>query len=202
VNVNIDERDLAELLERARRAEAANTELQARGTELALENRKLSARVSELEELLGWQRSEIELHVEDFNWRFGYRINGGAPEVPHDDEVRFRSRLMVEEFCEVMEVLFGCTPATMDEIRLMLRSMTSLVTIHVDLPKLARELADLDFVVQGTRASFGLPRAPVARVVHRANMAKLPSGGDKPTKPEGWAPPDVEAVLRACGWRG
>jgi predicted HAD superfamily Cof-like phosphohydrolase len=63
-------------------------------------------------------------------------------------------------------------------------------------------MADLDYVVEGTRLEFGIDGEPIAAEVHRANMAKTegpvaPDG--KRLKPPGWTPPDIAGVLRKQG---
>ena len=72
----------------------------------------------------------------------------------------------------------------------------------LELDKLAKELADLLYVVYGTAAAFGLPIDEVYREVHESNMSKLGEDGKpvyredgKVLKPSGWTAPDVEGVL-------
>ena len=75
----------------------------------------------------------------------------------------------------------------------------------VDLPALVDGLADLDYVVEGTRIEFGVNGTPVADEVHAANMRKADGPVDehgKKRKPPGWVGPDIERVLREQGWRG
>jgi len=81
--------------------------------------------------------------------------------------------------------------------------------IYVDcdnsrLPEIADALADLDYVVEGSRLTFGIDGGPVADEVHRVNMTKVggpisPSG--KRGKPPGFTPPDIARVLREQGWK-
>ncbi len=58
-------------------------------------------------------------------------------------------------------------------------------------------------MIEGTRLAFGVNGKAIAEAVHRANMAKVGGGVDvngKVLKPEGWAPPDVKALLIEQGW--
>ena len=90
----------------------------------------------------------------------------------------------------------------------------------IDLPAFVDALADLDYVVEGTRAVFGVDRRPIEDEVQRANMSKdpvyvsakdawhrgdapegaAPDPAAKPTKPVEWTPPDVEGELVKQGW--
>lgn len=130
-----------------------------------------------------------------------------APVVPADDRVRLRLRLIAEECFEVLRAALHQSrdrfflAGAEDEV---LRAIAD-GHVLVDLPEFVDGLADLDYVVEGTRLEFGVDGGPVAAEVHRANMAKTtgPIREDgKRMKPEGWTPPDVEGVLRAQGWSG
>jgi predicted HAD superfamily Cof-like phosphohydrolase len=71
-----------------------------------------------------------------------------------------------------------------------------------DLGAVEDAIADLLYVGYGAALAFGIPIDEVFAEVHRANLAKLESGGPherddgKVLKPDGWVPPDVEGVLR------
>ena len=83
------------------------------------------------------------------------------------------------------------------------KNALSFASINVDLPKAIDALADLDYVVEGSRLSFGVHGDAIADEVHRANMTKMGGGRDehgKVKKPEGWTPPDIEKCLRDQGW--
>ena len=70
-----------------------------------------------------------------------------------------------------------------------------------DLENVAKELADIIYIVCGTAASYGIPLDRVFNEVHRSNMEKLVDGkvvrrdDGKILKPEGWAAPDIKSVL-------
>jgi predicted HAD superfamily Cof-like phosphohydrolase len=70
-----------------------------------------------------------------------------------------------------------------------------------DLENVAKELADIIYIVCGTAASYGIPLDRVFNEVHRSNMEKLVDGkvvrrdDGKILKPEGWTAPDIKSVL-------
>lgn len=72
-----------------------------------------------------------------------------------------------------------------------------------DVVAIAREIADVLYVVYGTALSYGIPIEDVFAEVHRANMTKVRRSASelredlvKPIgKPPGWRPPDVARVL-------
>jgi len=121
------------------------------------------------------------------------------PQVPSDDRVRMRMRLIAEEFFETLEAVFGEGALCLDD-RNRLMSCIDVDDIKVDLPEFADGLADLDYVVEGCRLEFGINRYPIAAEVQRANMAKVggPTREDgKRLKPPGWTPPNIAGVLEA-----
>jgi len=125
------------------------------------------------------------------------------PQVPPEDRVRMRLRLIAEEFFEALEASLR-DPELADTREQVFEDIRDCKVI-IDLPALADALCDLDYVVEGTRLEFGIDGGPVLAEVQRANMAKI--GGEKRAdgkimKPEGWQPPDVARVLREQGWRG
>lgn len=122
------------------------------------------------------------------------------PHIIDDDRVRLRAALIAEEFFETLEAMFECSFAGPRD-RVMARIQDE--QPRVSMPDMVDGLADLDYVIEGTRLEFGIDCEPIADEVHRANMAKV--GGPKsPTgkqlKPEGWTPPDIDGELRKQGW--
>lgn len=100
-----------------------------------------------------------------------------APTVPDEATSRLRVRLIAEEFEELREAL-----------------------AQKDLPAVAKELADLLYVVYGTAVSCGIDMEPVFREVHRSNMSKV--GGHKRAdgkwvKPASYSPAAVAPILEA-----
>ncbi len=98
-----------------------------------------------------------------------------------DQDTRLlRERLIEEEFAELREAL---------------------AQGHV--ADIAKELADLLYVVYGTAVSCGIDMEPVFREVHRSNMSKV--GGHKRAdgkwvKPPTYSRAQVEPILREQGW--
>ncbi len=113
---------------------------------------------------------------------------------------------MVEAFHKQFEILVEPSPTLVDEktrrlrIRLIDEEFAELRESleKADLPGIAKELADLLYVVYGTAVSYGIDMAPVFREVHRSNMSKV--GGYKRedgkwVKPATYSPADVQRVL-------
>ena len=88
---------------------------------------------------------------------------------------RLRERLIQEEFDELKEAMG-----------------------KQDLTAIAKELADLLYVVYGTAVSYGIDMDPVFREVHRSNMSKV--GGHKRedgkwVKPPTYSPAVIAPIL-------
>jgi predicted HAD superfamily Cof-like phosphohydrolase len=71
-----------------------------------------------------------------------------------------------------------------------------------DLPSIAKEMADLLYVVYGTAVSYGIDMEPVFREVHRSNISKV--GGHKRedgkwVKPATYSPARIEPILAEQG---
>ena len=69
-----------------------------------------------------------------------------------------------------------------------------------NLPGIAKELADLLYVVYGTAVSLGIDMEPVFKEVHRSNMSKV--GGYKRedgkwVKPPTYSPAALQDILEA-----
>lgn len=119
----------------------------------------------------------FEEMVREFHEAFNGHV-GTYPKLPSIAEVFLRRGLVCEEFDELIDALEDCF---LDEI--------------------AKEAADLIYVVVGLCVSFGIPITKVFEEVHRSNMAKV--GGTyradgKLLKPEGWTPPDIKGLLECA----
>jgi predicted HAD superfamily Cof-like phosphohydrolase len=115
---------------------------------------------------------------------------------------------MVERFHRLFDVLVQRTPSQVDERTRVLRErliheefeeLKEAMGKH-DLAAVAKELADLLYVVYGTAVSYGIEMAPVFREVHRSNMSKI--GGYKRedgkwVKPPTYSPAAIEPILAA-----
>ncbi len=116
--------------------------------------------------------------VKNFQTAVGQNI-GQAAVFPDMAERNLRMKLLSEEFNEYMEG-----------------------EQKDDLENVAKELADIIYIVCGTAASYGIPLDVVFDEVHKSNMAKLGPDGKpnrredgKILKPDGWTPPDIKKIL-------
>lgn len=115
--------------------------------------------------------------VKEFQTAVGQHI-GAEPKFPDGGERVLRMRLLREEFDEYNQSEY-----------------------ENDFVNLAKELADIIYIVCGTAASYGIPLNKVFDEVHRSNMAKLVDGkpirreDGKILKPDGWTPPDIKNIL-------
>jgi len=112
--------------------------------------------------------------VEEFHAKFDILVQG-SPTAVGEDTKRLRIRLIQEEFDELKEAM-----------------------TEGNLAALAKEMADLLYVVYGTAVSYGIDMEPVFREVHRSNLSKV--GGYKRedgkwVKPPTYSPADIESVL-------
>ena len=119
--------------------------------------------------------------VEEFHRKFEIAI-GRSPSLPDEATRRLRIRLIQEEFDELQEAMGG-----------------------QDLAAVAKELADLLYVVYGTAVAYGMDMEPVFREVHRSNLTKV--GGYKRAdgkwvKPATYSPAQVGPLLAAQGAQG
>lgn len=167
--------------------------------ELREQRDALQARMSEMVE------STLARRVRKFTSAIGHSVRH-TPEVPPDDEVRLRLKLIAEEFFELLEASIN-TNATgwIDTARATVDDAIKSVPLRVDLVEVADALADIAYVVEGMNACLGIPSAAIATEVHRSNMTKIEGGSrradGKWQKPDGWQPPDIAHVLRDAGWR-
>lgn len=114
--------------------------------------------------------------VTAFHHTFAIAV-GSTPAIPDAPTCALRLTLIQEEFEELREALTS-----------------------QDITAVAKELADLLYVVYGTAVSCGIDMAPVFREVHRSNMSKV--GGHKRAdgkwlKPPDYSPADLDPILAA-----
>ncbi|MCZ6580328.1 MAG: hypothetical protein O6840_01710, partial [Nitrospirae bacterium] len=119
--------------------------------------------------------NDAQQMVLEFHQQFGIYVSGNAT-VPDEKTEALRVRLIQEEF---------------DELQAALKTK--------DFPAIAKELADLLYVVYGTAVSCGIDMEPVFKEVHRSNMSKI--GGYKRedgkwVKPSTYSPANLEPILR------
>jgi predicted HAD superfamily Cof-like phosphohydrolase len=116
--------------------------------------------------------------VEEFHRKFSI-VAQATPTDLNEETKRLRVRLIEEEFDELKESMAGG-----------------------DLAAVAKEMADLLYVVYGTAVSYGIDMDPVFREVHRSNMSKV--GGYKRedgkwVKPATYSPARIEPILAEQG---
>lgn len=117
---------------------------------------------------------EAQKMVREFHKEFDIHV-AERPGVPDAKTTALRERLIQEEFDELKEAMKTGS-----------------------LPGIAKELADLLYVVYGTAVSYGIDMAPVFREVQRSNMSKV--GGYKRddgkwVKPPTYSPARIEPIL-------
>jgi predicted HAD superfamily Cof-like phosphohydrolase len=118
--------------------------------------------------------TEAQRMVEEFHRRFDIVV-ADRPCIPDEATRALRVRLIQEEFEEFQRAM-----------------------AQSDLQGMAKELADLLYVVYGSAVSCGIDMEPVFREVHRSNMSKV--GGHKRAdgkwvKPPTYSPADLQAIL-------
>ena len=149
--------------------------------------------------------------VKEFQLKFGYKCRDKPSKDVSEEEIKFRMKLIAEEFCEILEAVYGKyarVEHTTDSIMAAVGAWRPLPAQDINYAELADGIADTMYVLEGTNLTFGFPSAAVLEEVHRANMAKkyVASAGDggdpthtkthKVIKPPGWLPPDIAGVLR------
>lgn len=144
--------------------------------------------------------------VVEFHQKYGQPIER-TPKVPADERVQLRLRLIAEEFFELLDSCgLGGTRA-LHAKDLVAQAIHLATADKVDILQVVDALADLDYVIEGTRIEFGVDGGPVAAEVHRSNLSKLGADGKpvlnehgKVVKGPNFSPPDIGGVLRAQGW--
>jgi predicted HAD superfamily Cof-like phosphohydrolase len=138
--------------------------------------------------------------VTEFHEAFGQPVLS-KPTVPSLERCDLRERLVSEEYGEVIGALDINYDFVGEEGDVVVDSCGA------KLPEVAKELADLFYVLMGTALEFGIDMGPVLTEVHRSNMTKLGPDGKpvydahgKVTKGPNYEPPDIERVLQAQGW--
>ena len=123
--------------------------------------------------------------VKEFHEAMGMTIGVWPPTA---EEVGLRDSLMYEEWRETAQELYpgGSFESSKDANK----------------KRLAKELADLLYVVYGTAVSFGIPIDEVFEEVHRSNMSKLVDGkpsyreDGKVLKGPNYKPPQLDHIFK------
>lgn len=127
-------------------------------------------------------KASVQEQVLEFHLAFDHPIYK-SPDVPPDDRVRFRARLITEEFIETLAALFDRGEVVLEDgsrvsgplerAKALLVAAGDQLRVDVDLVEFVDGMSDLDYVVEGSRIEFGVEGGAVAREVHRSNMAKM-----------------------------
>lgn len=117
---------------------------------------------------------EAQQMVFEFHKEFDIHI-AHTPTVPDEKTKALRVRLIQEEFDELKEAFE-----------------------EKNLHNIAKEMADLLYVVYGTAVSYGIDMEPVFQEVQRSNMSKV--GGYKRedgkwVKPATYSPADIKPIV-------
>lgn len=133
--------------------------------------------------------------VREFHVAFGLPVQD-SPTIPDAKRVALRRRLISEEFKEVMEEFSTI------ESKLQKESYHSAQDAYQDIARLAKELSDLRYVIEGTEVEFGIPGDAVYAEVHRSNMSKLGPDGKPIRRSDGkvlkgpdYSEADIHTVL-------
>lgn len=113
---------------------------------------------------------------------------------------------MVETFHRTFDILVSPVPTVADgrtrelRVKLIQEEFDELkeALAAEDLSSIAKEMADLLYVVYGTAVSYGIDMYPIFREVHRSNMSKV--GGYKRedgkwVKPATYSPALIEPIV-------
>lgn len=143
------------------------------------------------------KKSEIRKQVQEFMEAAGQEVKE-SPEVPSDDVVRLRAKLVMEEAFELLEAMFD---EPVERLKHEVMELISGSDIDINMVEVADACADIDYVVEGARLAFGINGKPIADEVQRTNMAKFGEGSwvredGKRMKPPGWKPPDIGKLLK------
>lgn len=196
--IEIEEQSLRNLLTEVEHLREQNTQLQAAMTEMVERTRDES----------------LTVHVSSFHHKFGYPVYTARRDELPESDIRFRLTLLNEEFFETMAAALG---PIVEPLQIQMRQYINgggrfaPASIEMNWVEFADGLGDIDYIVEGTRLTFGIPRVPIAMEIQRANMEKnretlasidaaKTGGWSKPLKPAGWRAPDIAGVLRTYGW--
>jgi predicted HAD superfamily Cof-like phosphohydrolase len=119
-------------------------------------------------------------------------------------------QVLVEAFHRTFDILANPVPTVVDRrtrelrVKLIQEEFDELkeALAAEDLSSIAKEIADLLYVVYGTAVSYGIDMDPVFREVHRSNMTKV--GGYKRedgkwVKPTTYSPARIDPIVLEQG---
>lgn len=121
-------------------------------------------------------------------WAVGQNVPV-TPTIPTAEVLKLRIKLIEEETTELLRDLYWVLHYLENHADV---PMPQALKLRV-LTAVADDVADVNYVVNGTAAACGLDGEATFEIVHEANMQKLtgPRRADgKQLKPEGWKPPE------------
>lgn len=136
------------------------------------------------------------------------------PGIPSNATMRFRVRLVAEEFVEMLQAVYAISHRTKSpvygpkfgEFVDYLDYVIDHLPMKIDLPEFIDALGDLKVVTEGAFVACGVDSRPIQLAIHHANMAKkdgpLRESDGKRLKPPGWKPADIKNELHKQGWLG
>jgi predicted HAD superfamily Cof-like phosphohydrolase len=128
-----------------------------------------------------------------------------------------KEQQMVRDFHNLFEMEQNDHPHEISEaeaalrIHLMEEELREVITAiaYEHLEEVAKELADLLYVVYGAANAYGLDMEPIFAEVHKSNMTKMPEDGmvkyredGKVIKPATYTPADIKPIVEAQLDRG
>lgn len=141
--------------------------------------------------------SKLREQVLEFHRAYGVP-SAEAPTHLSEDRIRLRLALIAEEFAEFCAAIGR--PIDLPDFEASWNG-------SFDMEAVVDALADLDYVIEGTRIEFGINGDPIADEVHRSNMSKLGDDGQPIRRADGkvlkgpnFSPPDIAGELRKQGW--
>lgn len=159
---------------------------------------------------------DIQADVRQFMAAFDQEMPD-SPQWPDQKTMDLRVRLKAEEFCEFLRDSGYNVHLAITRFAHACYAGGGVAETEVDvfvdddgepsipsLPKSADALIDEIYVNVGTLLAMGIDFWPLWEAVQRANMAKVggPIVNGKVSKPAGWSPPDIDALLKDQGWEG
>src|ERR1700704_1276332 len=141
-----------------------------------------------------------------WNWSRARRCRSTVNKEP----VMAHEQAMVEAFHRTFDIVLNPVPTVADgrtrqlRVQLIQEEFDELkeALAAEDLSSIAKEMADLLYVVYGTAVSYGIDMSPVFREVHRSNMSKVGGykrGDGKWVKPATYSPARIEPILAEQG---
>lgn len=152
--------------------------------------------------------TRLSRQVAEFIAKCGHHLSYKPyPHIPDDATVRLKAGLVLEETIELMGAVYDLKntyPSVLEALNIV-ADMANRLVPSVNMVEMADALADIDYVVEGMRLTFGINGQPIADEVHRANMEKFGPGSwvredGKQMKPPDWKPPDITKQLEIQGW--